>query len=113
MSETNNGLNNPQLSPAQVDDVLAEAQKAVAEAQAPQATAEGIKLTLGAEAAPPEVAKVIAEPAKAVPEADAVREKFSPEEEAMIRDFSKKIDVTDANLVFAYGASAQQQIASF
>ena len=113
MSETNNGMVNPQLSPAQVDDVLQEAQKAVAEAQAPQATSEGIKLTLGAQPTPPEVAKVIAEPAKAVPEANEVREKFSPEEEAMIRDFSKKIDVTDANLVFAYGSSAQQQIASF
>jgi uncharacterized protein YaaN involved in tellurite resistance len=103
------------LTAAQVDDVLEQAQKAVAEAQeAAPAAAEGIKLTLGAvEPTPPEVAKAIAEPAKAVPDADEVRDKFTPEEEAMIRDFSKKIDVTDANLVFAYGASAQQQIASF
>ncbi len=116
MSENlNNGQNNPDLSKAQVDDVLEQAQQAVAEAEAaPAVTSEGIKLTLtAAEPTPPEVAKVIAEPAKAVPEADEVRDKFSPEEEAMIRDFSKKIDVTDSNLVFAYGASAQQQIASF
>ena len=116
MSENlNNGQINPDLSKAQVDDVLEQAQQAVAEAEAaPAATSEGIKLTLtAAEPTPPEVAKVIAEPAKALPEADEVRDKFSPEEEAMIRDFSKKIDVTDSNLVFAYGASAQQQIASF
>ena len=111
----NNGSNNADLSKAQVDEVLEQAQKAIAEAEAaPTATTDGIKLTLTTtEPTPPEVAKVIAEPAKAVPEADEVRDKFTPEEEAIIRDFSKKIDVTDANLVFAYGASAQQQIASF
>ena len=38
---------------------------------------------------------------------------FTPSEKKMIEDFSKKIDVTDANLVFGYGAAAQQQIASF
>ncbi len=117
MSENLNGRNNPELSLAQVDDVLAQAQQAVAEAQAapaPSATSDGIKLTLGGgEPTPPALAKAIAEPVKTVPDADEVRDKFTPEEEAMIRDFSKKIDVTDTNLVFAYGASAQQQIASF
>jgi uncharacterized protein YaaN involved in tellurite resistance len=114
----NNARNNPEISPAQVDAVLKQAEQAVAEAKAapaePAATPEGITLTLGAkEPTPPEVAKVIAESAKAVPDADEVRDKFTPEEEAMIREFSKKIDVTDANLVFSYGANAQQQIASF
>jgi uncharacterized protein YaaN involved in tellurite resistance len=113
-----NARNNPEISPAQVDAVLKQAEQAVAEAKAapaePAATPEGITLTLGAkEPTPPEVAKVIAESAKAVPDADEVRDKFTPEEEAMIREFSKKIDVTDANLVFSYGANAQQQIASF
>jgi len=38
---------------------------------------------------------------------------FTPEEEQMISDFSKQIDVTDPNLVFAYGSSCQQNIAQF
>ncbi len=44
---------------------------------------------------------------------EEVRPTFSPQEMQMINDFAKKIDVTDTNLVFSYGASAQQQIASF
>ncbi len=121
MSETrDNGLNNPELSKAQVDDVLEQAHQAVAQAQAAPssatpspATSEGIRLTLGAQPSAPEVAQAIAQSAKAMPEEEDVRDKFTPEEEAMIREFSGKIDVTDSNLVFAYGASAQQQIASF
>lgn len=42
-----------------------------------------------------------------------VRPAFTPQEQKMIEDFAAKIDVTDTNLVFSYGASAQQQIASF
>ena len=38
---------------------------------------------------------------------------FTPEEQAQIDEFSKQIDVTDTNLVFSYGASAQQGIAEF
>jgi len=38
---------------------------------------------------------------------------FTPEETAMIESFSKQIDITDATLVFSYGAQAQQNIASF
>ena len=38
---------------------------------------------------------------------------FSEEERQMIEDFSKKIDVTDSNLVFSYGAAAQQNISQF
>ncbi|MDL2206281.1 toxic anion resistance protein [Eubacteriales bacterium OttesenSCG-928-N13] len=45
--------------------------------------------------------------------AQDVQNNFTPQEQQMINEFSKKIDVTDSNLVFAYGASAQQQIASF
>ena len=33
---------------------------------------------------------------------------FSEEEQQMIDDFSKRIDVRDSNLVFSYGAAAQQ-----
>ena len=38
---------------------------------------------------------------------------FTPEEQAQIDEFSKQIDVTDTNLVFSYGAHAQQGIAEF
>ena len=46
--------------------------------------------------------------------ADALSmENFSAEEQQMISDFSKQIDVTDSTLVFSYGAGAQQNIAQF
>ncbi|MGX8706488.1 MAG: toxic anion resistance protein, partial [bacterium] len=38
---------------------------------------------------------------------------FSPAEQKMIDDFSKQIDVRDSNLVFSYGAAAQQNISQF
>lgn len=47
-------------------------------------------------------------------EADAEqKQQFSEEEQQMIREFSKQIDVTDSNLVFSYGAAAQQNISQF
>lgn len=41
------------------------------------------------------------------------KQHFSEEEQQMITEFSKQIDVTDANLVFSYGAAAQQNISQF
>ena len=38
---------------------------------------------------------------------------FSEEEQQMIDDFSEKINVLDSNLVFSYGAAAQQNISQF
>lgn len=55
-------------------------------------------------------AQTVAEQVKA----DAAQtENFTPEERKMIEDFSKQIDIRDSNLVFAYGAAAQQNIAQF
>ncbi len=71
-----------------------------------------IKLTLGNEA--PAAATQTAEeimPEKKVPE--PAQPVFTPEEQKTIDEFSKKIDVTDTNLVFQYGAGAQQKIAQF
>ena len=66
------------------------------------------KLTL----ATPEETAVQAAEAPAAPE--AIQEPvFTPEEQAQIDEFSKQIDVTDTNLVFSYGAHAQQGIAEF
>ncbi len=77
--------------------------------------ADEIKLTLEVPQAPA--------PADAVSEAQAVaqqvqadaasRQTFSPEEQKMIDDFSRQINIKDSNLVFAYGAAAQQNIAQF
>lgn len=77
--------------------------------------ADEIKLTLEVPHAPA--------PADAVSEAQAVaqqvqadaasKQTFSPEEQKMIEDFSKQINIKDSNLVFAYGAAAQQNIAQF
>ena len=81
--------------------------------------ADEIKLTLGVPQAP-NAAETVAEAAaeeQAVAQqvqADAAaKQVFSPEEQKMIDDFSKQIDIRDSNLVFAYGASAQQNIAQF
>ena len=71
-----------------------------------------IKLTLGNEA--PAAAVQTAEEImseKKVPE--PAQPVFTPEEQKTIDEFSKKIDVTDTNLVFQYGAGAQQKIAQF
>lgn len=72
-----------------------------------------IKLTLDTASAEAEVPAQLAAEEKPVPKPEEVEAKYSPEEQAMIDDFSKKIDVADPNLVFSYGASAQQKIASF
>ncbi len=77
---------------------------AAQDAAAPQ-TSSGIRLTLGTEQA--------AQAAQSAPEPEMLKPRFTREEQQMIDEFSKKIDVTDTNLVFTYGASAQQQIASF
>jgi len=84
-----------------------------------------IKLTLNptmpeenpefAEAA--EAAATAIEEAKKVEEvvqADAqAAQQFTPEEQKVIDDFSQEINITDSNLVFSYGAAAQQNISQF
>lgn len=81
--------------------------------------ADEIKLTLGVPQAP-NAAEAVAEAtaeeqavAQQVQADAAAKQVFSPEEQKMIDDFSKQIDIRDSNLVFAYGASAQQNIAQF
>ena len=47
-------------------------------------------------------------------QADALSmQNFSDEENKMIDDFSKQINILDTNLVFSYGAGAQQNISQF
>lgn len=92
----------------QVNRTLSDANQAIAEAAKEAQSLPTPTLTLH-----PAVTQAVEEsPKTQVPSAD-ISPTFSPEEQKMISDFSKKIDVTDATLVFSYGAQAQQQIASF
>ena len=114
MSEQNVGPINPDASSIHTGNPPNPAQQAEAPSVTSHAvTAESIQLTLGTQPIAPEIAESLVELAKPMTEVDEVRDKFTPEEEAMIQDFSKKIDVTDVNIIFSYGAAAQEQIASF
>jgi len=71
-----------------------------------------IKLSLEPESAPavPEVAVIEEKP---LTTAEEVQPIFTPEEQKMIDEFARQIDIRDTNLVFQYGAGAQQNIATF
>ncbi len=78
---------------------------------AAQAAAPELTLTPSAPAAP-----AVDEAAQAARDANAVKldeSMLSEAEKKMVEDFSKKIDVTDSNLVLNYGAAAQKNIAAF
>ncbi len=77
--------------------------------------ASEIKLTLNPvmENPTPEAAAEAQTVAEQVQADAAQNETFTPEEQQMIDEFSKQIDIKDSNLVFAYGAAAQQNIAQF
>ena len=74
-----------------------------------------IKLTLNPTPTAPATETAVAPAAPEVPAAsENIQEpQFTPEEQAQIDVFAKQIDITDTNLVFSYGASAQQGIAEF
>ena len=82
-----------------------------------------IKLTLNPTVAAPEAATAVAAAEDAIAEAETIVQQvqadtanvqqFSEEEQKMIDAFSKQIDITDSNLVFSYGAAAQQNISQF
>ena len=82
-----------------------------------------IKLTLNPTVAAPDAATAVAAAEDAISEAQTIVQQvqadtasvqqFSEEERQMIDAFSKQIDITDANLVFSYGAAAQQNISQF
>ncbi len=73
---------------------------------------EEIKLTLGNEQAVQSAAAALM-PDRDIPTPQVAQPVFTEEEQQMIDEFAKKIDVTDTNLVFQYGASTQQKIANF
>ena len=66
-----------------------------------------------AQAATQALAEAEAEAEKKVQQDTLDMQNFSEAEQQMIDDCSKQIDVKDANLVFSYGAAAQQNISQF
>ena len=64
-------------------------------------------------AAVQEASKGDEEVAQKVSQDALLKQQFSEDERKMISEFSKQIDVTDSNLVFAYGAAAQKNISQF
>ena len=72
---------------------------------------EKITLTLNPQITEEET---VAEPAVQLETADQQQEvKLSPEEQKMVDDFSKQIDVTSSTTVLQYGAEAEKKIADF
>ena len=72
----------------------------------PQLTLDPLGMSAAAQPAPA--------PAPApVPEAMPEEMRLTPEENRMVDEFSKKIDITDTNLVLQYGAGAQKSVAEF
>ena len=71
-----------------------------------------IKLTLGNIPAAPD-ASAVAAAVQEKPVEKPAQPVFTPEEQKMIDDFSKQIDITNSALVFQYGAGTQQNIANF
>ena len=67
-----------------------------------------IKLTLDGQDNDNDLEKINKEP-------DLIENKitFSKEEEKMIDDFSKKIDLEDTNIILQYGSGAQKKISNF
>lgn len=97
-----------------VDQAVSQANDAIAQAaQEASKVTSPITLTLGNETPQAEAVAQAVEEKKPAVKPEEVRPTFTPEEQKMIDDFAQKIDVTDTNLVFSYGSSAQQQIASF
>ena len=84
---------------------------------------DDIKLTLNPTVAAPAADTAVAAAEDAIAEAETIVkqveadtanvQQFSEEEQKMIDEFAKQIDVTDSNLVFSYGAAAQQNISQF
>ncbi len=69
-----------------------------------------IKLTLGNIPAAPDATAIQEKPVEKPKPAEPV---FTAEEQQMIDDFSKQIDITNSTLVFQYGAGTQKNIADF
>jgi uncharacterized protein YaaN involved in tellurite resistance len=73
-------------------------------------------LTLGAEAAPAASAISLSAGEQTNRDAEAAKldmSQLSEAEQAQVREFAKKIDITDTNAILTYGAASQKNIADF
>ena len=86
---------------------------ATAAAEAAQIEEAVAEVDAAVMAAVQEASKGDEEVAQKVSQDALIKQQFSEDERKMITEFSKQIDVTDANLVFAYGAAAQKNISQF
>lgn len=84
-----------------------------AEAAAAQAVPTLVLGNEQPEPAPAEEPLQAEEPKPEIPVEKLDIEKLEPAEQAAVREFSKKIDITDSTLVLNYGAAAQKNIADF
>ncbi len=116
-------LDDPAPAPADasapLEDAMPAAEAAIAAAEASIPAAPTATAVAAAAAAVPAlvlgneqpVAVEEAKPEIAVEKLDI--DSLSPAEQAAVREFAKKIDVTDSSLVLAYGSNAQKNIADF
>ena len=70
-------------------------------------------LTLGNEPASAEEPAPVEEAKPEIPVEKLDIEKLAPAEQTAVREFAKKIDITDSTLVLNYGSNAQKNIADF
>ena len=106
MADSNISL---ELTPQAPDLDAAPAEAAAATAAAPAPT-----LTLDAEAPAAPALSLEPEAAAPAPAAKYMEDvNLSPEEQKVVDDFSKKIDLKDSNIVLQYGSAAQKKIAEF
>ncbi len=106
----------PEAETAEIELAAEEAQEAanaaVAAAQADIAAQAGSDAAAVATAVQ-DASQGDAAVAEQVTQDALIKQQFTEEEQKMISDFAKQIDVTDTKLVFSYGAAAQQNISQF
>lgn len=122
MADQNNYEINLTLDPTtpvsneKLDQVMPEAEAAIAAAEAAVPSAPA---AAAAAAVAEEVPSLILGDAPAAPEVQAAPiekldiDSLSPAEQAAVREFAKKIDITDSAQVLSYGSNAQKNIANF
>ncbi|MGM9592292.1 MAG: toxic anion resistance protein [Oscillospiraceae bacterium] len=115
--EINLTFDTPGASEPVLEQAMPQAQAAIDAAKRSMPTAAAVAqaseaaapvLAFGSE---PPVTEAVAEPEAPVEKLDI--NTLSPAEQAAVRDFAGRIDITDSSLVMSYGSNAQKNIAQF
>ncbi|MGM9614755.1 MAG: toxic anion resistance protein [Oscillospiraceae bacterium] len=115
--EINPTFDTPGASEPVLEQAMPQAQAAIDAAKRSMPTAAAVAqaseaaapvLAFGSE---PPVTEAVAEPEAPVEKLDI--NTLSPAEQAAVRDFAGRIDITDSSLVMSYGSNAQKNIAQF